>query len=209
MSKCLERDPIHLRTAKRGKLRRVEHQRLDVNEPTNHLLLTPALVLNDQLAHRQKLHCFFRKQQQPSFVFSGLPAPGDQSSGSFRAIHTAHPDDSIRGFPLRSITPIRPFRRGVRSTSSVAKHAPELSYLADVRERRELGQQKNLSEIITHRPPSLVENEEFEEFFKYKESPTSREGERRLAGSRIEPFKKYHIREAFRGTLSHRSQLAQ
>lgn len=56
------------------------------------------------------------------------------------------------------------------------------------------------------RPPSLLENEEIEEFFKYKEG--DREGERKVAGSRIEPFRKYQIRDVSRGPLSQRSQLA-
>jgi hypothetical protein len=113
------------------------------------MLLTPLHILDAKIARRNKLHCFFRKQQHPTFVFSGLPTPGEQVSGSFRAIHTAHPEDSIRGFPLRSITPIRPFRRGIRSTGSIS---PD--------EKRGLSEQsKNLSEIMGKRPPSLLENE--------------------------------------------------
>jgi hypothetical protein len=52
----------------------------------------------------------FRKIETPIF-------DSNQETGSFRAIHTAITYDSIRGFPLRSITPIKPFRRGIRAAS--------------------------------------------------------------------------------------------
>ena len=38
-------------------------------------------------------------------------------TGSFRAIHTAFPFDALKGFPLRSTTPVKPFRRGIRSSN--------------------------------------------------------------------------------------------
>jgi hypothetical protein len=77
---------------------------------------------------------------------------------------------------------------------------------------RDKHHKKNLSEILMNHPPSLIENEEYEEFYKYKEATlnVSKDSEsRKLAGSKIEPFKKYQIRDIYLGGTSQRSHLAQ
>lgn len=125
MHKDLVREPIHPRKANQGRLRKIEHHKLIVNPMRKQLMLTPCNILSDIEEPKQKIHLFFKKQEPiESLHFFGEIASsgGEQPSGSFRAIHTAHTDDSIRGFPLRSITPIKPFRRGIRSTSKASKY---------------------------------------------------------------------------------------
>lgn len=127
------------------------------------LMLTPTNIMTHSDEPKQKIHQFFSKKNAfDSFSFF-TESSAEQLSGSFRAIHTAHPDDSIRGFPLRCITPIKPFRRGIRSTSKVTKHTFQISLSKEdsptpIRSsRRQMRENhQNLSDIIVSRPPCLL-----------------------------------------------------
>lgn len=107
MSKVLFREPIHMCISQRGKLRKVEHRRVVSRGKEECLVLTPSHVVLET-ERRQRHHWYFQDGQASLLAET-------KGNGAFRAIHTAHPEDSIRGFPLRSVTPIRPFRRGIRS----------------------------------------------------------------------------------------------
>ena len=120
MNKVLFREPIHMCISQRGKLRKVQHRRLEIRGKEENLVLTPSHVV-PETERRQKHHWYF-KDGEPSLFGEA------QGNGAFRAIHTAHPEDSIRGFPLRSATPIRPFRRGIRSNPKNPKQVFEISF---------------------------------------------------------------------------------
>lgn len=91
MSKDVVREPIHPRTGNRGRLRKIEHHRSPAHPASQHLLLTPTLVL-PQEERRQKVHYFLRQRHRIDANLPFFNPENENSTGSFRAIHTALPD---------------------------------------------------------------------------------------------------------------------
>jgi len=84
------------------------------------MLLTPTnVVTHDKCGHSQKYYFYLKKKEKEKITSNDMfnKTHLHQEEGSYRAIHTAYPSDSIRGFPSRSVTPIKPFRRGIRTTA--------------------------------------------------------------------------------------------
>ena len=121
MQKIKNKQPIHMNLSKKGKLRRIIREKIDASYPdSSSLVISPngENDINNQHV-RQRQNFFLRKyamksKREPSFQSDLVNEEGE---GSFRAIHTACPFDSIKGFPLRSVTPVKPFRRGIRAIS--------------------------------------------------------------------------------------------
>lgn len=113
------KQPIHLGNNKKGKLRRIIRNKNN-NESLDTQTLVVAPIHSQQLSaehHNKQKHSFFLRKYET--ILKKENKETNETSpfikGAFRAIHTADPLDSLKGFPLRSVTPIKPFRRGIRT----------------------------------------------------------------------------------------------
>ena len=126
--------------------------------------------------------------------------PRKEPEGSFRAIHTANEQDSIKGFPLRSVTPIRPFRRGIRANKLPSFATVNLDDLKSRKTSYEgarsipISYQSTIEDAISFHKPIGVGGDEF---YKIKapetftRSAVEEKNPTALAGKKIEPFFKY------------------
>jgi hypothetical protein len=132
MRKGLFREPIHLHVSNRGKLRKIEHRRVEQKEAEGDLVLTPHLVVPEGKPERKHhYHINFRKLEDKSrnMFISEVATETEQDSGTFRAIHTALPYHSLRGSPLRTVTPLKSFRSGLHSSSKMQKKTVEIGLI--------------------------------------------------------------------------------
>jgi hypothetical protein len=112
---------IHLHIQQQGKLHKSTQR-----PPLGKLLPSPEHSLSLQItdprlppSQQHKRHTFFLKQQDTRHKHNktiDMATPEQIETGAFRAIHTASPLDTLKGFPLRSGTSLRPFRRGIRTS---------------------------------------------------------------------------------------------
>ena len=199
------RTPIHANSP-RGRLRkqprhpalRPQAQPIEVsNSPTPEIS-----SISPHKIHRCKF--FLKTRKQPPVITE------KEEEGSFRAIHTSHQKDTLKGFPLRSVTPIRPFRRGIRAQQ--LQPYPTVN-LEDIRSRRISFEKKRsasetphsitIENIITIQKPLGVGvvKDSGDEFFKIRAPITINRTSmyqaleaRGLAGTRISPMLKPQIR---------------
>jgi hypothetical protein len=100
------------------------------------MVLTPTDVIQEHEALRKQKHNFYYRRPRREEAEKARENGGkelESEGGAFRTIHTAYTSDTLPGFPLRSVTPIRPFRRGIRSSNKTARGRIELNEIAVAR----------------------------------------------------------------------------